>query len=204
MAQLIHEDLGVAVQAIPDPYECDERPPHVSGARLFWFGHKTNYYSLERYLPLLKDYDLLIMSNVEGAMPWSLDSLKIELQRADIVLLPETAPYKSANRAVEAIRSGCFVVAEPHPSLEEIPGIWAGSLLEGIEWTRAHLQEANARTTQAQSYVRSRFAPQTLAHAWRSLLDRLNYACISGAEVSAGLDGPTSMDLTPRPMSSAI
>jgi hypothetical protein len=47
------------------------------------------------------------------------------------VVIPATAPYKSANRAIEAIRQGCFVVAEPHPALEGFP-IYIGNIKHAI------------------------------------------------------------------------
>ena len=200
-ASILYEDFGRPVAVIPDPYELQEASPHVCGLNLFWFGHAQNYYSLEPWLPALKGYTLRVMSNVEGAIPWSLDRLQEELAWADVVLIPETAPYKSANRAVEAIRQGCFVVAEPHPSLMDMPGIWVGNLLKGIQWVEQNPQVANERIRESQNYVREHYSQARVANAWRTLIQ----ACASswGVDISPGLDGSTSMAVEPQtaPMS---
>ena len=167
LAQLILEDCGVEATVIPDPYELPEQPPHTHGSKLFWFGHASNAYSLEPYLPFLRTQDFRLMSNLPGAIPWSQQGLVEELTRANIVVLPETAPYKSANRAIEAIRAGCFVVAEPHPSLESIPGIWVGNLLKGIEWAIQNPSLSTERLMQSQAYVREQYTPERVANAWK-------------------------------------
>jgi hypothetical protein len=202
-AWLLGDEFGKSVTAIDDPYEFDEAAPHVQGVKLFWFGHASNYYSLEPWLPDLKSYDLRIMSNIDGAMPWSIESLKEQLAWADVVLIPETAPYKSANRAVEAIRRGCFVVAEPHESLRQIPGIWRGNLLKGVQWVQQNPQLTTGHIEQAQSYVRERFSPARVANAWRTIIE----ACASswGVDISRGMVGSMLMASDPPsvPMSSA-
>jgi hypothetical protein len=170
-AELIKEDYGLWAVPIDDPYEFEERPPHVNGSKLLWFGHPANFYSLDRFARDLQGYDLHIMTNAEGAIPWSLEGLRQECQRADIVLLPDSAPYKSPNRAVEAVRNGCYVVAEPHPSLEGFPGIWVGSLMKGIEWVISHPKEANEALKVAQSYVRERFSPARVANVWKTTIE---------------------------------
>lgn len=189
LASLIQDDCGVTATVIDDPYEFPEQAPHVQGAKLLWFGHSTNYYSLEPYIPLLTSYDLRIMSNRAWCIPWSVDGLQEELARADIVILPETSPHKSANRAVEAIRSGCFVVAEPHPSLTDIPGIWVGDLLKGLEWVSQHPSLSNDQLTQSQAYVRERYTPERVANAWKMLVTGLK--CSSGADINPGTAGST-------------
>ena len=158
---------------IPDPYEFEEVEPHCKGHRLLWFGHGTNLYSLSRILPDLNGWPLTIVSNVPWAVQWSLEEMQRQFPIADMVVLPATADYKSPNRAIESIRQGCFVVAEPHPSLKGIPGIWIGNIKEGIEWARSNTQEANERTKWAQDSIRERYSPATQANAWRSLLARV-------------------------------
>jgi len=188
-AHIVEADFGRVASVIPDSYELPSRKPHVDGIKLFWFGHAQNFYSLEPWLPALRPYTLRVMSNIEGAIPWSLDRLQQELFWADVVLITETAPYKSANRAVEAIRMGCFVVAEPHPGLMDIPGIWIGNLLKGIQWVEQNPALANERVGQAQTYVQERFSPARVANAWRTCIQ----ACASnwGVDISPGTDGST-------------
>jgi len=189
--------FGRIATAIPESYEFPEESPHCHGANLLWFGHCANLKSLKRILPELRSYNLAVVSNAIGCVEWSHNNMLREFRLADMVVLPATNEYKSPNRAVEAIRQGCFVVAEPHPSLADFP-IWKGDITEGIEWVKSHLDEANAMTRKAQAFVRQRYSPLTLASVWRSVLTE-SVLTLDAAE-SAGPDGsgwtspvPTSM-----------
>lgn len=154
---------------IPDTYEFEERAPHCNGANLLWFGHKVNYPSFQRLnLGCLVD----VVSNVPGATPWSLDALRKAFKKADIVLMPATAGYKSPNRTLEAIRQGCFVVAEPHPSLRHFP-IWKGDIYEGLAWAISHHTEANQMILKAQDFIKQNYSPAIQADAWRTALRAL-------------------------------
>jgi hypothetical protein len=174
MAQRIRETApDKRVEVIPDPYEYPEAKPHGEGVRLLWFGHASNKPSLDRIMPDIQEYPLRIVSNFEGAVPWSYNTMLREFRNCDIVIVPATETYKSANRTVEAIRQGCFVVAEPHPALNNIPGIWIGNIKEGIEWAKRHSIEAKQRTSWGQKYVRDVYAPKTVASAWKSVIQSL-------------------------------
>jgi hypothetical protein len=168
MARRIKE-LGRDATVIADPYEFPEMPPHYAGINLLWFGHHVNRDSLQRILPDLEGYPLRVVSNFEGAIPWSKETMLEEFARADIVVIPTTASYKSANRAIEAIRQGCFVVAEPHPALEGFP-IYIGNIKEGIEWTKQ--QNMNKLISKAQKFVTAEFSPQILIDKWKSATKR--------------------------------
>jgi hypothetical protein len=168
MARRIKE-LGRDATVIADPYEFPEMPPHYAGTNLLWFGHHVNRDSLQRILPDLEGYPLRVVSNFEGAIPWSKETMLEEFARADIVVIPTTASYKSANRAIEAIRQGCFVVAEPHPALKNFP-IYIGNIKEGIEWTKQ--QNMNELISKAQRFVREEFSPQILIDKWKSATRR--------------------------------
>jgi len=168
MAKRIKE-LGRDATVISDPYEYPEMPPHCNGVNLLWYGHHVNRESLQRILPDLEGYPLRVVSNFDGAIPWSKETMLEEFARADIVVIPATAPYKSANRAIEAIRQGCFVVAEPHPALEDFP-IYIGNIKEGIEWTKQ--QNMNELISKAQKFVTAEFSPQTLIDKWKKATKR--------------------------------
>jgi len=163
MAKRIKE-LGRNATVIADPYEFPEMPPHYAGTNLLWYGHHVNRDSLQRILPDLKGYPFAVVSNFDGAIPWSKETMLEEFARADIVVIPATAPYKSANRAIEAIRQGCYVVAEPHPALEGFP-IYIGNIKEGIEWTKQ--QNMNELISKAQRFVTEEFSPQILIDKWK-------------------------------------
>jgi uncharacterized Rossmann fold enzyme len=163
MAKIIKEHGRDAI-VIGDPYEYPEEKPHCNGLNLLWYGHAVNKHSLERILPDLEGYNLRVVSNFGGAIPWSHETMLEEFAKADIVLMPATAEYKSPNRAVEAIRQGCFVVSERDLG---IPGIYVGNIKEGIEWTQT--QEMEKHIGKAQKYVRESFTPKILIDKWKTL-----------------------------------
>ena len=191
--------IGRPCTVIADPYEFEELPPHGSGNRVLWYGHKTNLPGLLAFLPSCT-YPLTVISNAEGYRVWSHETMREAFATHDLVILPHSAPYKSANRAIEAIRQGCFVVAAPHPALLEIPGIWIGDLQEGLTWATSQWSEANARTKQAQDWICTRYAPATQADAWRTLLSRVKSRTTWGPERFVGLVGAPWI-ATRRPMS---
>lgn len=169
------------VQVIAEPYEMPEMAPHCHDGALIWFGHAVNQASLRNLSEQLENLAMLrIVSNLPGAIPWSVPALEQELAYADIFVLPRTAPYKSANRAVEALRMGCFVVAEPHPSLVELRSfIWTGDIPEGLAWVKENRSEVNDRIAAAQRFIRSRFSPEVIGAQWQSLIARTVQARIN-------------------------
>lgn len=198
MAALIHECFGRHATVIDDAYAYPEVPPHCHGTNLLWFGHSSNAESFTRIARLMQSYSHRVCTTAQAVkdpthpsfVEWSVEALADELSRADIVLIPETAPHKSANRTIEATRQGCFVIAEPHPSLVGFPGIWIGNIKEGLAWTASHLEEARYRTSLAQDYVRSRYSPERVVNAWRTLVT--DSMSMWAAEESIGRDGSTS------------
>lgn len=185
------EEEGFSATVIADPYEFEQAEPHCNGSNLLWFGHFSNWHSMERILPDLL-MPMRVVSNMPFAMPWSIETMYEEFARADIVLMPATRDYKSPNRTVESIRQGCFVVAEPNPSINDIPGIWIGNIHEGIQWAMQNPSLANQRTRLAQEWVNRKHSPRTLGAAWKSLCEKVKSHSISGAGKSAGVAGSTS------------
>lgn len=173
MAKVIFNH-GYMAKIIPDAAEYPLAEPHCNGANLLWYGHGSNIGSLTRILPDIKGYPLRVVSNVNETIPWSLQGMLDEFKLADIVLMPATKEYKSPNRTIEAIRQGCFVVAEPHPSINDIPGIWIGEIKAGIEWAVNHPQQANEGTKLAQEYVNENFSQERTANAWKQLVKELS------------------------------
>lgn len=181
MARLIFEHqvaLGrhdQPLSVIPDPYEFEEHPAHAHGLQLLWFGHPSNAASLARLWPTIQPWHRQTrIMGLKGELPWSLEGLRAELARADVVLLPATAPYKSANRALEALRSGCLVLAEPHPSLlDPIPGVLVGDIPAALHWLEGRSgQWAALRqlVTSGQAAIRNRFSLETIGAQWQAAI----------------------------------
>lgn len=177
--------LGRDATVIPEAAEYPEVAPHCNGDAVLWFGNSTNLSSLLRVMPELDGVPLRAVSNAPGCIPWSRNAMLAEFALADIVILPATKEYKSPNRAVEAIRQGCFVVAEPHPSLKEFP-IWKGNIKEGIEWASRNPSRANEMTRAAQEFISRNYSPKTVASAWRKVIRSV---CTWDAESIGGTAG---------------
>lgn len=176
MAKIIKDVVGRESTVIGDPYEYDEEPPHVRGLNLLWFGSHTNLGDLAAYLPPLSRYPLRVVSKPNELMwvvPWSHEAMLQEFARADIVILPtrDGAAYKTANRAIEAIRQGCFVVADKHPAYEALaPWIWQGDIMEGLDWCKCFGGQLNDMVRDAQRFVRHEYAPARIAEQWAMAL----------------------------------
>jgi len=170
-------------EVIEDPYEYEECAPHMRTDRLMWFGHSSNLKTIRG-----RDFGrpVRVISSGPGVVQWSPEIMRAEFAAADIVVLPASASYKSPNRAVESIRQGCFVIAEPHPSLEGFP-IYKGDIKEGIEWAIKNPQLANQMTREAQGFITHRFSPKTQASAWKNLVAGLSST--SDAEKRTGTAG---------------
>jgi len=177
----IIKEHGRDATVIGDPYEYPEAKPHYNGLNLLWYGHAVNKHSLERILPDLEGYNLRVVSNFGGAIPWSHETMLEEFAKADIVLMPATAEYKSPNRAIEAIRQGCFVVSERDLG---IPHIYVGNILEGIKWTQT--QDTNTLISKAQKFVTEEFMPRILIDKWKTLT---KLRTTSDAVAKNGTDG---------------
>lgn len=178
---------GYIAKIIPDAAEYPLMEPHCNGYNLLWYGHGSNIESLSRILHDISGYYIRVVSNIQNSIPWSLQGMLKEFELADIVLMPATKEYKSPNRTIEAIRQGCFVVAEPHPSINNFPGIWIGDIKEGIEWAVNNPQEARDRTKLAQKYVNSNFSQEHTANVWKKLLMELSST--SDVATKTGTDG---------------
>lgn len=193
LAKIIYERFRMPATVIPEPYEFPEAEPHCNGDNLMWFGNGINRptwpTSFDKFRPVL------MVSNSPLDLAWSHRTMLDELRFNDIVLMPRTANYKSANRTVEAIRQGCFVVAEPHPALMDIPGLWIGDMEEGIQWASSHKQEANERIRQSQIYVLEKYAPKIVASAWSQVIRE----CPStwGQDIAPGPIGSMSISKEP-------
>lgn len=110
-------------------------------------------------------------------VPWSLSATAYELQRCDIVVLPQDVKsdwgrVKSHNRLVESIRAGRFAVASPIPAYLELAdyGWIREDLCSGIKWALDHRDEVLSRVAAGQAYIGERFAPSGIAAKWSRVL----------------------------------
>lgn len=166
---------------IPDPYEEPYSAPHANGqAKYLWFGHAGNLKDLDPYTDYMKKMPLTI---VTGQTPrkdfeyvrWSQAVQTAQLQQAQVVFLPtrKGMEYKSPNRLVNAIRAGCFVVTDFHPSTMEFQRVaWVGNVMTGVRWAQHFHADLNDCVAEGQAYI-EKFSPANVGAQWQQLLNSL-------------------------------
>lgn len=174
----IHQVTGRAATVIPDPYEHEEWAPSW-GEGLLWFGNPLNLPDFFRAVRKLEGLDVPMgcISRHEDYMsdelkqliiPWSPTAVDKGFKSAAVVILPTgLSPCKSANRLLEAVRAGKFVVAEPLPAYEEFAELLCvGDIREGVEWALKNKAECLRRVKKAQKYIVKRYSPEVIGAQW--------------------------------------
>lgn len=187
MWDVIAEETGVSSHVIIDPYEFEEAPAYYGGTRnILWFGHRTNIGSLRVEMDKGLDYELTVVSNAELVyrpygpihhfVNWTPQAVRQELAATDVVIIMSSTDrakqVKGANRMVESIRRGRFVVANYTPAYDEFKKwMYIGDIQGGLEWVRKQSKgEIMKRITEAQAFVRREFDPLKIAKQWESVL----------------------------------
>jgi len=187
MAEMIkkHFERDDAV-VIPEPYEYEEveaefAPENPKCLNLLWYGHATNLKALFDSWGDIQGHRILILTNPEAlydinvkAQMWTPQLMLKSLHKCDIVLVPvedkENKQIKSANRMIEAIRRGRFVVASDTPEHRKFKDfMWIGNIKEGIEWAVSHKDEVVDRIEKAQEYVIRNHSPQKVSMQWEEV-----------------------------------
>lgn len=167
LQRVIWEKTGKDAVVIPDPYEQPEKPPKVHD-RLLWFGHASNLRDLEPWAHKLKRLE--IVTNAPGFIQWSPEEMDRAFDRAGLVIIPTgKSMAKSANRAIESIRRGLFVVAGYLPAYGDL-GIYIGDIEDGVRWALSHKEDAIRRVKRAQAYIRHEYSPQRIGMLWKQAL----------------------------------
>lgn len=100
---------------------------------------------------------------------WSWDLQGQLLAECDIVLMPvqtdnPRTDTKSANRVIDSIISGKFVITTPLASYEEFaPYTWQDDYIAGIKWAVAHPEEVVIKIQQGQKYVEENYSAKVLS-----------------------------------------
>ena len=92
------------------------------------------------------------------------------LEQCDIVLMPvqtdnPRTDTKSANRVIDSLISGRFVITTPLASYEEFaPYTWQGDYIEGIKWAIENPNQVVDRITKGQQYVEKNYSAKVLSN----------------------------------------
>jgi hypothetical protein len=169
----IHQ-FGRTAIVIPDTYETERKIPSW-GTGVLWFGHASNLEDLERVRDRIKQ-PLTILSNFprEDITAWSLAAQADALQKCAVVILPTgKSACKSANRLLESVMAGKYVVAEPLPAYEEFTDLWVGDLVEGLDAAFANPDRALKCVGWAQGKIIEKYSPKVIGGKWFDLLRAL-------------------------------
>jgi hypothetical protein len=176
MRFLIHKKCDRIATVIPDPYEREEWAPSW-GEGLLWFGHQVNVKDLVRVMPRLTDTVTALTHDTDKVAftEWSQPAMDEHLRSCSMVIIPTgRGAHKSANRMIESVRAGKFVVAEPLPAYEEFSRwMWVGDLAEGVKWAKQNRSECLIRVRECQRWIRERFNPQRIGRLWLKVLNSI-------------------------------
>lgn len=118
-----------------------------------------------------------------GLHAWSPETMRERLAACDLVIIPARLDEpgklaKSANRLLEGLVAGKFVVAHPVPAyLEFQEHAWIGERLsQGIAWAAAHPRKAVQRIRSGQRLAAARYSPAAIARRWGEALERVAQA----------------------------
>jgi hypothetical protein len=164
MARIVLEETGrKATVIIPDPYESEEQPAGY-GKGVLWYGHESNLKTIEPYRDLIDR----VLTHPE----WSRENQVEAIKECAVVIIPtDCRKGKSANRLIEAVRNGRFVVAGDLPAHDEFKEfMWIGDIREGIEWAKSHKDECIERVKACQDYLRDRYSPERIGKLWLEAL----------------------------------
>ena len=107
---------------------------------------------------------------------WTWDLQGQALEQCDIVLMPvqtdnPRTDTKSANRVIDSLISGRFVITTPLYSYKEFaPYTWQGDYIEGIKWARANPDQVINMITAGQQYTEQHYSARILS---KQLIDEV-------------------------------
>ena len=110
---------------------------------------------------------------------WTWESQGQLLEQCDIVLMPvqtdnPRTDTKSANRVIDSLISGRFVITTPLASYEEFaPYTWQGDYIQGIKWAQANPDQVIDRITKGQQYVEENYSAKVLSNKF---IEDISYA----------------------------
>ncbi len=104
---------------------------------------------------------------------WQPQLLQAEFARCDLVILPnqldEYGKVKSANRLIEAMQAGKFVLANALPSYQAFSAFANihASIKQGLLWALANPNLVLEKISAGQAYIQQHFANDVIAQRWQ-------------------------------------
>ncbi len=184
MRKRIIEVTGRDAIVIEDPIETFPQFARFqpSGVpRLCWFGSPTNINTLSglSFPGLLEVVSAYNKPGIDKGLiftPWSPKAVERAVERSDVVIIPKVKPCASANRAIEAINLGRFVVAtgisEAYRKLSDF--IYLGDTIsDGVDWALNHPKLVQEKIFHGQQFVRQAYSREAIARKWLNLFESI-------------------------------
>lgn len=165
MWRIVLKETGYDATVIPDPYESAEQPAGY-GEGVLWYGHESNLKTIEPY----RD----VIDRVLTASEWSREKQVKAINKCAVVVIPtDERKGKSANRLIEAVRNGRFVVAGELPAHDEFEDLmWIGDIRKGLKWAKNHPNECIERVKACQQHI-SKYSPERIGKLWLEALQSI-------------------------------
>lgn len=166
MAAIVLAETGRQAIVIPDPYESEECEAGY-GQGVLWYGHQSNLKTIYPYMDCID----MVLTYPE----WTREKQLAALKLCAVVVIPmDERKGKSANRLIEAVRNGRFVVAGELPAHDEFKEfMWIGGIREGLAWAKNHPGECIERVKQCQDYIREHYSPERIGRMWLEALQSI-------------------------------
>jgi len=162
--------------------------PEGYNPKFIWYGHASNYSSLEKWFPILKSRVTVVTNaqvnhpNVDSVI-WKPMVTEKRIMDADIVLIPTEvgdtkASVKSPNRAVDAINAGRFVITDNRDIYGDLEDyIWIADDLEdvakGVEFWKNNPEKVVDMISKGQEFIHGEYGNEVIIDTWLHVFELL-------------------------------
>jgi len=156
---------------------------------------KIVYYSLDiissKSTRFKEKTEKRILKNEKGYQNINLDKIRFHewdwnlqgklMAECDIILLPVDVNHyrtitKSANRVVDSLASGKFVITSRLDSYREfVDYMWSKDLVKGINWAKANPDTVNKMILSGQEYTRKNYSIDTISNNWLNFFKTIKH-----------------------------
>jgi hypothetical protein len=182
MQARIYEVTGRLAQICSDPITFPFHEPVYSyKPQTLWFGHALNVFSIVPYIGKIPDLTIITNTKIPSTDKvqtkyWKPNLVEDTIPMYDIVVIPlistPEARLKSANRAVDALHSGRFVIAESEEVYGELHDfIFLGSIEEGLEFYKKYPERVIDMIKKGQEYVLEKYNHKAICEQWVNAIE---------------------------------
>ena len=189
MAEVIQKHTGRVSAVVKDPVLSTRRLYQKGEPNLLWYGQMANIKSLfdvyteyektpiEVVVPGPFDVPQYMREEQVTWTKWFPNVIDSAAQRNTIALLPyrKDRLSKSANRVLEALNSGLYVLTDPLPAVEELDcgGIWYldAGFQKGLNYYRDN--DLTGDMASAQRMIDLYYTPKAIAEDWKKVFEAI-------------------------------